>query len=63
MIVDFTDRTAMLCVDVTVPVDTVLEGSEAFDGIYEVTVLLDGQSRSMVTLGGVVISDPPNCKF
>ena len=60
---DFTDQTAMPCVDVTVPVDTVLEGSEAFDGIYEVTVLLDGQSQSMVTLGGVIISDPPNCKF
>ena len=61
---DFTDRTAMLCVDVTVPVDNALEGSEDFDDIFDVTVLVDGEPmpQGMAMLGGLVITDTPNCK-
>ena len=59
---DFTDRTAMMCVNVTVPVDTALEGSEGFDDIFDVTVLLDGAPQGTVMLGGLIIDDPPNCK-
>ena len=52
---------AIECVNVTVPVDTAVEGVEDFDGIFEVTLIIGVRPVQTLMLGEVIISDPPDC--